>query len=371
MRYPKPMRDAFQQVWANPYVRVLAALLGVWALYQLLARAQSVWTAFVVAYVLAYLANPLVCWLERFRVRRVLGVVVAYALLFLFLGFASVLVAEVVGQLSRFARDLPALVAPLVQWVEGLPDRITRFEVPPELERVLQGASASLQALLEGFANTLLEWLRTLLGTGGSLIQGLAGIVGGLFQLFIVFVLTAYMLLDFPRIGQSLIQVFPRPYQPLIQDLAAKLDHAVGGYVRGQLLIAALVGTVVGLGLFFLGVPLAAALGFIAGVFNLVPYLGVIVSIIPALLLALPQGGVAVVGTLVVFILANQLEAHLFSPLILSRATQLHPVTVILAILAGATLFGLWGAVLAVPFAAFLKVIFSEYYLNSRWYENG
>jgi predicted PurR-regulated permease PerM len=112
-------------------------------------------------------------------------------------------------------------------------------------------------------------------------------------------------------------------------------------------------------------------LGFLAGVFNLVPYLGVVIAITPSLLLALSQGWGQVLGVLVVFVAANQFEAHLLSPLVLARATQLHPATVIVAILLGASLLGLWGAVLAVPAAAFLKLVYSDYYLTSCLYKEG
>jgi len=116
---------------------------------------------------------------------------------------------------------------------------------------------------------------------------------------------------------------------------------------------------------------MAAALGFIAGLFNLVPYLGVVVSLVPTVLLAFTVSGWTVVGALVVFLVANQLEANLFSPYILGRATELHPITVVLSILTGATLFGLWGAMLAVPTVAFTKVLYTDYYLPSRCHEQG
>ncbi len=365
------MRDALRQVWANPYVRVATLLLGLWLAYLLLVRTASVWVGFLIAYTLAYLADPLVSGLERRRVRRAFGVLLVYALFFVFLGLASVLLAEVVVQLSQLSERIPEVLRPVNGWIERLPGLVRRWAASPEVQAVLAHTADALKALLQGFSTTLVNGLGTLLGQGGNLIAGLAALAGGLVQLFVVFVVTGYLMADLPRVNAALLEALPRPWQPLALELAGKLDRAVGGYIRGQLLVAALVGLVVGVGLALLGVPMAAALGFIAGVFNLVPYLGVVVSIVPALLLALTVGIWKVVGVLVVFLLANQLEANVFSPYILGRATELHPVTVVLAILAGAALFGLWGAMLAVPATAFAKVLYSEYYLPSRCHEQG
>ena len=184
-------------------------------------------------------------------------------------------------------------------------------------------------------------------------------------------ILSVYFLYDLPRLGRAALAVFPEPYQPLAQDLAAKLNASVGGYVRGQLLVALCVGFLVGLGFWLVGVPLAASLGFLAGVFNLIPFVGVVVSGVPALLLAATGGLGKAALALLVMVAANQLEAHVLGPLIVGRATRLHPVTAIAAILTGGTLFGLWGALLAVPAAAFLKVVLEDYYKGSRFYREG
>ncbi|WP_456446181.1 AI-2E family transporter [Oceanithermus sp.] len=365
------MRDALRQVWANPYVRVAVLLLGLWALGGLLLRTAAVWVGFLIAYTLAYLADPLVSGLERRRVRRAFGVLLVYALFFVFLGLASVLLAEVVVQLSQLSERIPEVLRPINGWIERLPGLVRGWAQSPEVQAVLVHTADALKALLQGFSATLVGWLGTLLGKGGNLVAGLAALAGGLVQLLAVFVVTGYLMVDFPRINAALLDALPRPWQPLALELTGKLDRAVGGYIRGQLLVAVLVGLAVGLGLALAGVPMAAALGFIAGVFNLVPYLGVVVSIVPALLLALTVSAWKVVLVLVVFLVANQLESHVFSPYILGRATALHPVTVVLSILAGATLFGLWGAMLAVPVVAFAKVLYTDYYLPSRCHERG
>jgi len=337
------MREAFRQVWANPYVRVLVYLLLFYLAFRLLQKAWPALQVLLTAFAFAYLTHPLVRFFEARRLPRVLGVVLVYLGLGLFLGLTSFLTAQTVVELSRLAQELPRLLDPLWAWLLGLPDRIQAVPVPESLKPVLAEASRNMQGLLQGFLETLLRFVQGLLGQGGNLLGFFASLVGGIFQLLAALTVSVYFLYDLPRLGQAALRVFPEPYQPLVADLARKLDRSVGGFVRGQLLVAFLVGLIVGIGLWLVGVPLAASLGFLAGVFNLIPFVW----------------------------LANQLEGNLLGPLIVGRATRLHPVTAIAAILVGASLFGLWGALLGVPTAAFLKVLLEDYYQRSRLYREG
>ncbi len=366
------MREAFLEVWKNPYVRVVAYLGLFYLVYLFLVRAAEVVGIFVAAYILAYLANPVLTWLEHRRVPRWAGVLLVYLFGFLFLALASVLVYQVVAELSVFVADLPSLVEGLLAWlrrVAGVLDR--SLGLGEELEAFLRQASGDLGALLGQFTQTFLSWLEALLAGGKGLVAGVAQVVGGLFQLVLVLLVAAYLMLDFPRVGETFRALVPRPYRGFAEELAVKLDRAVGGYIRGQLVVAALAGLTLGVGYALLGIPMAASLGFIGAVFNLIPYLGGLVSLLLAVLLAATKGWIFVLGAVFVFVIENQLEANLYSPWVLSKTTELHPVSVILAILTGAALFGLWGALLAVPAAAFLKLLFTDYYPKSRFYREG
>jgi predicted PurR-regulated permease PerM len=171
----------------------------------------------------------------------------------------------------------------------------------------------------------------------------------------------------------SLLRIFPRTWQPFVLDLSNNTSTAVGGYLKGQLLIATFVGVFIGVLLTIFGIPSAPAIGLLAAVFNIVPYLGVVISIIPALLLAATTDAVVfkIIVVLVVFVAANQIEGHLLSPIVLGRTTDLHPVTVVLAILSGLALFGIAGALVAVPLTALTKLLLQEYYYPSRVYQDG
>ncbi len=374
MRYLRAMRRDLMEIWKLIWVRIAVYAVLAFLVLQLLGLvfggARAALVTLLLAFVFAYIFSPIVRALERW-VPRFVGVTLVYLGLILLLGLASFLMADMVAVLGRYTAELPRLLAPLLAWAENLPSRIGQIEVPPALEGALAQAAQNLQTLLQGFFQTLLDGLRTLLAQGGSLVGFVATLLGGALQFFAALIISIYLLYDLPKISQSLFQAIPQPYQPLAADIFAKLDRAVGGYLRGQLQVAFWVGLLVGVGFWIFGVPLAGSLGLLAGVFNLIPYAGVIVSTVPAVLLALTVGWPQVLAVLGVVVVANQLEAHLLSPRILGQSTSLHPVSVIGAILVGSSLYGLAGALLAVPLTAFFKVIYTEFYLNSRFYREG
>jgi predicted PurR-regulated permease PerM len=142
----------------------------------------------------------------------------------------------------------------------------------------------------------------------------------------------------------------------------------VGGFFRGQLILATAVGVLTWLGFLLLGIPLALPLGFLTGVGNLIPFFGPLLAGVPAILLAVTKGGWSVLGALAVLIDVQQLDTYLLSPLVFARTTPLHPVSVILAVFIGFSLFGVWGRLLAVPAAALVKLIYTRYYCLCTWY---
>ena len=290
---------------------------------------------------------------------------------FLFLGIVSALIAGLVTQVSSFVEDLPELINTVEEASDNLPFLLSQVALPNALINIINNAYQSVGSLLENLGEQFLTWLQNIF-ISGEVVGGVTVIIGDVVQFF---ALSSLLPSTWSAPCPEYRKVLPRrcrsPTERLSADLSNKLEHSVGGYFRGQIIIALIIGVLTGIGFALLGLPLALLLGFLAGVFNLVPYLGVVVATVPALLLAAGMGWWQVLGVLIVVTVANQLETHIFSPLILGRTTELHPVTVILAILIGAQLFGLLGAIFAVPLAAFLKLVYEDYYFKSRLYREG
>ncbi|WP_126252473.1 AI-2E family transporter, partial [Thermus scotoductus] len=235
------MREAFARVWENPYVRVLVYLLFFFLLYRFLLRAWPALSILLTAFAIAYLTHPVVRFFEGKRLPRLLGVVLVYLGLGLLGGLASFLTAQTVLELSRLAQELPRLLDPFLAWLLDLPGRVRAIPIPETLKPVLAEAGQSFQGLVQGFLDTLVRWLQGLIGQGGNLLGFFISLLGGVFQLLTALTLSVYFLYDLPRLAQAALRVFPEPYQPLVAELAHKLDQSVGGYVRGQLLVAFLV----------------------------------------------------------------------------------------------------------------------------------
>ncbi len=361
------MREALRAVWANPYVRVLVGL-AVLALFVLFFIAvQPAGTLFIAAMGLAYLVNPVVDWLQRRGVRRAFGVLLVAAVLVAIAWAASAFAINAVGKalaengngiamgqaITNLFDELPATVAQTVP--EAFADMVTG---PLEaLARSIRRLDEILEPYLEDIAVHVVDvvgWTFT-----------------GVFQAVLLLVVTIYTLYDFHRLSRSLLELFPLPYQPAVSSLASTLDSITGTYIRGQILIAACVGLMVFAGLSLIGLPLAGVIGLLAAFLNIVPFVGSVVPAIPAVLIALGDGWLQVLLVIVVFVVANQIDAHGLTPLILSRTTELHPVTVILAVLGGFAYGGVVAAILAVPAVGFVKALYVAYYLPSTFYRRG
>lgn len=325
----------------------------------------------LLSYLFAYLFNPLVEWLvsRRFlqakginRFARVIAVTIVYLIVIVFLLIASLVIVTLIQQLIIFARQLPTLFTSFENTLNGW---LGNLQQVPELKDILKNTTKTIQDALSSLVQKLLEFLQ---GSGLSLISRAVGVVGNVFESFLVFVLGGYMLFAFPAVGKTLLEVFPVRVQPIMLELSKDVSTAVGGYIRGQIIIALSIGVLIGLGLTIIGLPLGLAIGFIAGLFNIVPYLGAVIAITPAILLALPSGLLKVVFVGLVFTVVNQLESHVFAPQILSKSTDLNPISIILAILSGLALGGVVGALLAVPLVALAKLLIRKYWLGSRFH---
>ncbi len=378
---------AIEIIWRSPWVRALTyILLAIFVLFVLFTYGRGAAFAVqvaIVGFVVAYILNPVVGLLGRLRIGRSLAVVIIYIVLLLLAVLGSVLLSQVIVQTGEFVRRVPSAIqndiAPFIErtavrvssWQENLPDVLSnRFGIDPNGNDLGLRIQEQVAAFLERTAVSLNSVLRRVATDGpGVLLTGATSILSTTTQVVLILLTSAYFLYDFPRFTANFRRYVPVRWRPLYNDLIAKADMAVGGYLRGQLLITAILGVFVWVGLRIVGVPLAEAISFLAAIFNLVPYLGPIIGVIPAVILGFTVSPLTALLAVVVFIVANQIEGNILSPFILSKSTNLHPVTVLLAILAGAGLFGLVGALLAVPVVALVKVILEEYLLRRPAYQ--
>jgi len=200
----------------------------------------------------------------------------------------------------------------------------------------------------------------------GGLIPILGGIAGLVINLVVVTVMSVYLLSNGPRVNRWLRSDVPLSYRARASFLLDTLTRVVGGYIRGQLTLAALIGVLVGAGMAILQVPFAILLGVMAFVLEFIPFLGVIISGAACVLLGLTQGWLTALLVLGWFVVMHVIEGDVVGPRIVGSAVGLHPAVSLIALIAGGELFGLWGAIFAAPLAGLLQALIVDFWQNWR-----
>ena len=204
-------------------------------------------------------------------------------------------------------------------------------------------------------------------GTGGSqaigrtVLSAVVGLVGGILGLLTILILTFYFLVESHAMRTTLLQLFPRRERARVDSIARAITTKVSAWLGGQLLLAGIIGGTSAVGLWALGVPFFYVLAVIAGVGEMIPVVGPILSAIPAVAIAATVSMQKVLFVIVFFVVQQQLENHVLVPKVMQRQVGVSPVAVIVALLIGGNLLGIAGAILAVPTVAILQVLFTEW----------
>jgi predicted PurR-regulated permease PerM len=359
------------------WVRFLG-LLAVTALLVWIALVlRRVLTPIVAALALAYILNPLVTTLElRYRVRRVISISCGLALL-LVVG-ASLLIAAT-AQVVQLAGDVPQYAERTFDWIDRTVPGLfsTTAEQAPGVTAD-QPSTAPPDQDGRGPRGVDRNRLIELASQHGlSLGQAVIGYIGRIasdifYWLSLVVLLplyTFFFLLRFNQIVQIVQDHLPAAGRPTVVRVVTTIDGAISGFFRGRLLICLAVGTLTGLGWLCVGVPYNLALGALAGTLNLIPFMSVF-SLVPALILTYLQaaeaGGNWLLATslvIVVYAIVQAIESFVLTPTIQAKASGLHPITTVIALLIGGQLAGLLGMLLAIPIASTLKSLVGEYVL--------
>jgi predicted PurR-regulated permease PerM len=341
---------------------VLLAVAGILALDWLLVTTGSVLAPFVLAVALAYMLDPLVDRLEARRIPRVLAIALlalpalVVAALLLFVGIPAAF-----HQLTQVAGEAPVLFQRLAAWLDGLPERLLLMDLPlldeAELAARLRAVdSAAVMAFLEVRREALAGWAwRSVMGMG----RGVGAFLTMAGYVVLTPVLTFYLLRDWDRLTAAAADLLPEPRKDALLTLVREYDRLLGRYLRGQITVAVCMGLITGAGLAFLSFPHAAMLGLLVALFNVVPFLGLVLSLVPAVFLALVSGsvGASLLKVAVVYGVAQVLESSVVSPRIVGDSVGLHPVWVLLALAVGGFYFGFVGLLISVPVAVGVKLL--------------
>jgi predicted PurR-regulated permease PerM len=332
------IRRAGQVSWAVIGITAVLVVLGVVVWYF-----RVILPPLLLAGAIVFVLNPVVTFLQRRGVPRALGTALSY------LGVVAILVG--VG----------FLIAPIVrdQW----------NDLTDELPEIRDDVVDKWNELAERYPIPTIDEVGEEIGSGNGSIGEQAEValsIGeSLLRFLLIVVLTPiiafYLLVDVPHLRRVSESLIPERARPEVMVVAGRLNRAIGGFFRGQLVVALIVGTLVSIGLAIIDLPFWLIIGMIAGFFNMIPLIGPYIGAIPGVVIALTTRDLSTaIWVVVVMVAAQQIDNHFITPYVMQRAVKVHPVLVMLALLAGGFLFGFFGLLLAVPAVASLKILISH-----------
>ncbi len=318
--------------------------------------ARPVLTPFLFAFVISYLLAPLVDWCGRLGLPRIVAILAIYALFSASLATLGIYLIPLLFQESlRMIQRLPQWTTALEQYWSFWLVKLHQAPIPPSIWLMLDQTTRHLESYLFSLVK--------------SFLKVALGMVPGVISVLVAPVLAFFVLKDLDRIRLRFWSLIPMSWRPGAFKLGLDIDQALNGFIRGQLLVALLVAVLSTAWTMALGIPFALLIGALAGVTDVLPYVGPIVGAVPAIILALTISPWKVAYVVIGFIIIHQLEGTVIAPKVVGESVGLHPLVVIFALLAGGDIAGLTGLLLAVPLAAVAKG--SIYHLFRRLAEHG
>jgi predicted PurR-regulated permease PerM len=342
MTMEERIRALGRTAWALVGITLVVAIIGVlgWTI-------RVLFPPLVLAGIIVFLANPVVTRLHRRGLPRVLGAALTYVGFFVGVGLLGLILSPLLGnQFDQLSERLPELRRDVEKQIDKYAkqskdeDWFIKIPSVKEIEDQTSGEDQNLGDQVTTVRHAAVRVFHI----------GLILILGP--------IVAFYLLMDLPDIRKRCEELIPEPSKPRVLFLAHRLNQIVGGFFRGQLVVAFIVGCMVSAGLFAIRLPLWLVVGMIAGLFNIIPLIGPYIGAIPGIIVALATKDVkAAIGVAIVMVVAQQIDNHFITPFVMKRAVHLHPAAVVLALLVFGTLGGFFGLLLAVPLTATLKVV--------------
>jgi predicted PurR-regulated permease PerM len=328
-------------------VKFLLVLAAVAILFFIMPYIKSLLIGLGISFIIAYLLSPIVDWLENHGMNRAIAATLIFLVIIgaLVLGiqFLTPTISQEVKSISEFIQnENPDSIIEKLQVI--LSDRFPALKKP----EVAQNVSLKLHALLKALTQKSIDLLISFLSS---------------FMLIITIpFITFFFLKDGRNIKKALIQLVPNRYFEMSLNLIYKSNKKLGSYIRGQLLVAFVIGVLSIFAMFILNIPYFFVIGVVAGLANMIPYFGPWVGALPGIIVAFMETGSigSVISVIIAFAVIQLLDNIFVSPIIVSKSVDIHPLLVIIILLVGSSLAGILGMLLAIPIFAVIQVIIKE-----------
>jgi predicted PurR-regulated permease PerM len=349
-----PRRGLLDRDWQKALIVLLTLLASVavlWVIWQIVSPILHTLILFALAAVLAFALSGPVDMLSHRLGNRLLAIVAVYFLVGLMVvGGLTSIAGPFVRQATDLAAALPQYASDLQARAPEVQTTLGQYGIQTDIDQLKVQAVSAIQ---QGGSDVLKNLVGTLAEVGGMILD-----------IVLALVISLYLLVDGPRFRERSLAIIPAQHRTKALFLQENVSRVLGGYLRGQLTLALIIGVLAGVGTALLGLPYAVVLGVLAGLFELVPMFGPILSVVPAVLVALFMPFPTVLWVLLFFLAIQQVENNVLAPRISGHAVGLHPLGAMFALLAGFQMAGLLGGLFAVPLAGVLWVLLGAAYRN-------
>ncbi|NQJ22237.1 AI-2E family transporter [Streptococcus suis] len=306
---------------------------------------------------LYYLLNPIVDWLEKYKITRTVAISVLFVLIGLLLVWGlAVAIPSIQEQVTSFAQNLPSNIQKIESHVTTLLENEQFEQFRPTALEMLNKVNDQIISYAQKFSSSAVNWASSLISTASQIIVAI------LIMPFILF----YLLRDGQQLNAHVTQYLPTKWRSSVSKVLTDVNSQLSNYVRGQVTVAIIVALMFSIMFSLIGLSYPVTLGVMAGFLNLIPYLGSFLAMIPAVILGLIAGPVMLIKVLIVFMVEQTIEGRFVTPLIIGSSLSIHPITILFVLLTAGQMYGVLGVLLGIPIYASIKVVVKVIF---EWYK--
>jgi predicted PurR-regulated permease PerM len=327
-------------------------------IWRTVALGAALWFLFMIREVLALLfiailivtaIDPAVDFMHKKRIPRAVGVLMVYgALLFIMILSVSFVIPPLLSQSKDFIEKIPVYLQTISNYSGSANSYFQNHSM-----------SLNVQQLVDNFNNEIANLPQTI-------FSGTLGLVNNFISIIVVLVMAFYMTVKEDGIKKFIVSITPEKHKAYSASLTERMEIKIGKWVQGQLFLMLIIFMLDFVGLYLIGIPYALALAIFAGIMEIVPYIGPIISAIPGVILGLLISPMTGLVTVLLYFFAQQFESHIVVPQVMKKAVGLNPIAVILALLVGLKLGGVLGAILSIPLATVISVFVEDMMKNEQ-----
>lgn len=331
-------------------ISMIIVILFLYFVFRNIDKIKEILFPIFISILIAYLVNPFVSFFEDKGIKRVQSIIIVYFLLLCIMALTVLFIFPIItNEMSSLFKILPGNIDDLTYKINDIKNNYLAY-LPKEFSTVLVKRTSMLNKEIASMID--------------ASIQSIISLTGHILNLILTPIITFYLLKDKDILKSEIKEIIPENMRGRFSKILKDLDSVMSKYIRGQIYISIIVTVLTSIGLMIIKVKYSVLIGILAGILNIIPYFGPILGSIPAIVMGLIDSLYKGIWAFVIFFLVQQIESAFFAPKIMSDSVDLHPITVIVALLVGEQFFGIWGMLLSVPVVAMIKVILKDVFIE-------